>query len=135
LTHLLDTNSCVEQLRGRASSSFIARLAAMRPGDVVLCSVVVAELLYGAARSANPPRSSAQLKRFCTPFISLPFDDRAADEYGAIRAHSERIGLPIGPNDLLIAAIARAHGLTLVSHNTVEFSRVPGLVVEDWQIP
>jgi tRNA(fMet)-specific endonuclease VapC len=63
----------------------------------------------------------------------LPFDDRAAGEYGKLRDHLSRIGQMIGPNDLLIAGIALANGLTLVTHNTVEFSRVPGLPLEDWQ--
>jgi tRNA(fMet)-specific endonuclease VapC len=135
VTHLLDTNSCVEQLRRRANSALVARLANARPGDVVLCSVVVAELLYGAVRSAQRARNLAQVRLFCGRFTSLPFDDLAAEEYGPIRAHLDDIGLPIGPNDLLIASTARAHGLTLVTHNISEFSRVPGLSVEDWQIP
>ena len=67
--------------------------------------------------------------------MSLPFDDSAAEEYGRIRAHLANLGTPIGPNDLLIAAIALANKITLVSHNTAEFSRVPGLILEDWQIP
>jgi tRNA(fMet)-specific endonuclease VapC len=66
-------------------------------------------------------------------FVSLPFDDRAAEEYGTVRAHLAALGTPIGPNDLMIASIALANKLTLVTHNTVEFSRVPGLKVEDWQ--
>ena len=130
MIYLLDTNSCIEQLRGRSSSAFDARLANVKPGDVVLCSVVIAELLYGAARSAQRVRNLAQVRLFCSKFKSLAFDDVAAEEYGPIRD----IGLPIGPNDLLIAPIARAHGLTLVTQNTAEFSRVPGLNVEDWQI-
>ena len=63
----------------------------------------------------------------------MPFDDRAADEYGRIRAHLAGLGMLIGPNDLLIASIALANGLILVTHNTAEFSRVPGLKLEDWQ--
>ena len=70
---------------------------------------------------------------FCRQFQSLPFDDRAADEYGRIRAHLAGLGTLIGPNDLLIASIALANGLILVSHNTREFSRVPGLKLDDWQ--
>jgi tRNA(fMet)-specific endonuclease VapC len=66
-------------------------------------------------------------------FGSLPFDDRAAEEYGKLRAHLMALGSPIGPNDLMIASIALANQLTLVTHNTTEFSRVPGLVLEDWQ--
>ena len=63
----------------------------------------------------------------------MPFDDRAADHDALLRATLERAGTPIGPNDLLIAAIAVANDLTLVTHNTGEFSRVPGLRLEDWQ--
>jgi tRNA(fMet)-specific endonuclease VapC len=71
-----------------------------------------------------------QLRR---QFVSLPFDDHAGEEAGRVRAYLAGLGTPIGPNDLLIAAIALANGLTLVTHNTSEFSRVPGLNIEDWQ--
>jgi tRNA(fMet)-specific endonuclease VapC len=93
----------------------------------------VAELLYGAHRSAHQAQTLIQVQAFCRPFQSLAFDDRAAEEYGRIRAHLDGLGTPIGPNDLMIASIALAHGLTLVTHNTSEFSRVPGLKLEDWQ--
>jgi tRNA(fMet)-specific endonuclease VapC len=96
---------------------------------------VVAELLYGAYRSARPGQTLSQVQTFCGPFLSLPFDDRAAAEYARIRAHLASLGNVIGPNDLMIAAIALAHGLTLVTHNVAEFRRVPGLTVEDWQGP
>jgi tRNA(fMet)-specific endonuclease VapC len=66
-------------------------------------------------------------------FISLPFDDLAAEEYGKVREHLTSRGTLIGPNDLLIASIGLANGLTVVTHNTAEFSRVPGLPLEDWQ--
>jgi tRNA(fMet)-specific endonuclease VapC len=68
-------------------------------------------------------------------FLSLPFDDAAAEQYGRIRADLTARGLTIGGNDMLIAAIALANGCTLVTHNTAEFSRVPDLVIEDWQVP
>ena len=67
--------------------------------------------------------------------VSLPFDDAAAEPYGRIRADLTARGQTIGGNDMLIAAIALANGCTLVTHNTAEFSRVPGLVIEDWQVP
>jgi tRNA(fMet)-specific endonuclease VapC len=135
VTYLLDTNSCVEQLRRGPTSSLSVRLSQAAPGDVVLCSVVVAELLFGALRSAKPAEGLTQVQNFCRGFSSLPFDDSSAAEYGEIRAHLIRVGLPIGPNDLMIASIARANQLILVTHNVVEFSRVPGLTVEDWQSP
>ena len=133
MTHLLDTNSCVDHLRRGSASNITAKLAAAPAGSVVLCSVVVGELLYGAHRSARKAHTLNEVQSFCAAFVSLPFDDRAAAEYGQLRAHLAALGTPIGPNDLMIAAIALANGLMLVTHNTAEFSRVPGLSLEDWQ--
>jgi tRNA(fMet)-specific endonuclease VapC len=92
-----------------------------------------AELLYGARRSARVSDNLRLLARFFATLISLPFDDRCAEEYGFIRADLEHAGTPIGPNDLMLAATARAHDLVLVTHNTREFSRVSGLQIEDWE--
>ena len=105
--------------------------------DVVLCAVVLAELLYGAEHSGAAHRAAnlALVASLRQQYLSLPFDESAAEEYGRIRAYLAGQGTPIGPNDLMIAAIARGNGLTLVTHNTKEFSRVPGLNVEDWQVP
>jgi tRNA(fMet)-specific endonuclease VapC len=102
------------------------------PG-ISLCSVVKAELIYGAVKSARPQRNLSRLNPFFSRFASFPFDDAAAAAYGEIRARLERAGTPIGPNDLCIAAIATASGLTLVSHNSDEFSRVEGLQLTDWE--
>ncbi len=76
-----------------------------------------------------------RVNHFLATFDSVPFDDAAADLYGAIRAHLRRLGTPIGPNDLFIASIALANQLSLVTTNLAEFSRVPGLACEDWTIP
>ena len=92
-----------------------------------------AELFFGAAKSVDPGKTLRRQREFLERFPSLPFDDAAARTYGPIRANLERAGKLIGGNDLLIASIALANGLTLVSHNVSEFSRVPGLVVEDWE--
>jgi tRNA(fMet)-specific endonuclease VapC len=130
---MLDTNSCVDHLRRGPASNVTIKLAGAAPGSVVLCSVVLAELLYGAHRSVRKAQTLSQVRVFCRNFRSLEFDDLAAEEYGWIRAHLAALGKPIGPNDLLIASIAVANGLTLVTNNTSEFSRVPGLKLEDWQ--
>ncbi|MBY0527717.1 MAG: type II toxin-antitoxin system VapC family toxin [Gemmataceae bacterium] len=135
MTHLLDTNTCVDHLRYGAASLVSARLLTAATGSVGLCSIVVGELLFGARRSSQVAQNLARVQAFCNQFRSLPFDDPAAGEYSIIRAHLASLGTPIGPNDLFIAAIALAHGLTLVTHNTAEFSRVPGLTLEDWQTP
>lgn len=86
-------------------------------------------------KSARPQRNLRKLLRFAERFVSLPFADEAAHHYGEIRSFLEKAGTPIGPNDLLIAAIARSRELTLVTHNVKEFSRVTGLRWEDWEIP
>src|SRR5262249_28545683 len=132
---LLDTNTCVHHLRHGAASPVTARLAGTSPNDVVLCSVVVAELLLGALKSRNVSKNLAAVRAFVSRFRSLPFGDREAEDYARVRADLEARGTPIGPNDLMIAAIALANGLTLVTHNTAEFSRVTGLTLDDWQVP
>lgn len=99
--------------------------------------MVVAELLFGVERSdpAHRANSALRVEQLRQQFLSLPFDDTAAEPYGRIRADLAARGPIIGGNDLMIAAIALANGCTLVTHNTAEFSRVPGLVIEDWQTP
>jgi tRNA(fMet)-specific endonuclease VapC len=131
---LLDTNVCVQYLRGK-NVLVRQRLAACPTHDVRLCSVVLAELYVGVLRSAQPAKNRAVVDQFAAPFVSLAFDDAAADVYARIRHHLESQGTPIGPYDLQIAAIALTNGCTLVTHNTIEFSRVPGLALEDWEIP
>jgi tRNA(fMet)-specific endonuclease VapC len=135
MIYLLDTNVCISYLRGKNSTNIEARLNAANVGDVALCSVVKAELQYGAERSQQAQRNLAQLQRFYAGFPSLSFDDQAATAYGSLRASLEASGASIGPNDLMIAAIAVANRLVLVTHNMAEFGRVLGLQAEDWQIP
>ena len=130
-TYLLDTNACVECLRNR-NAGVVARFQSCSPRELRLCSVVVAELCYGAYKSPKPAANLTLVQTFAAPLISVPFDDLATDVYGQIRAGLEGRGQAIGPNDTMIAAIALANGLTIVTHNTAEFSRVSGLLIEDW---
>jgi len=130
--YLLDTNACIQFLRD-PDSAVSHRLSAVSEGEVALCTVVKAELYYGARRSADPDRSIQVLEAFFGSLVSLPFDDLAAEIYGRIRAYLAQEGQLIGPNDLLIASTALAHGATLVTHNTREFARVPDLRLEDWE--
>ena len=129
---LLDTNACIRYLNGR-SANLRQRVDAANPADLVVCSVVKAELFFGAAKSIDPARTLQKQKYFLSRFASLPFDDAAAAHYGPVRARLEQAGTPIGPNDLLIAAIALGGGVTLVTRNTAEFARIPGLPIEDWE--
>lgn len=132
MKYLLDTNTCIRYLNGRSLS--VAEKIHGTPADQIsLCSVVKAEMYYGAKRSNNPAKSRADQAEFLGQFQSLPFDDSAAEFYSDIRAALAAEGTPIGPNDLMIAAIALANNLILVTHNTREFSRVHELQIEDWE--
>jgi len=128
---LLDTNVCVAFLNG-VDAAVRDRLLALSPADVFLCSVVKAELLYGARKSTRVDANLGNLASFFAGIASLPFDDLAAEHYGMVRAQLEAAGSPIGANDLLIAATALSAGVTLVTRNQREFLRVPGLAVESW---
>ena len=132
MRYLLDTNTCIQFLNSR-NSALQRRLAAISRDDVAICQIVKAELIYGAYRSARREANLALLARFFSQFVSLPFDDASAEIYGRIRAELVRAGTPIGPNDLMIAAIALAHDAILVTHNVREFGRVEGLRFEDWE--
>ena len=128
---LLDTNVCVELLRGRAPRLF-ERLRRCEIDEIGISGITLAELQYGVAKSARPARHTELLAEFCAPLAILPFDDIAAETYGRVRTELERTGLSIDPLDTLIAAHALSLGLTLVTNNEREFRRVTGLLVENW---
>lgn len=130
--YLLDTNACIRVLN-RSSECLVQRLKEHNHSDIRLCAVTKAELYYGARHSAHVTGNLKLLERFFEPFECLPFDDICAQHYGMIRADLARSGMLIGPNDLMIAATARAHDLVLVTHNMSEFLRVVGLKIEDWE--
>lgn len=132
MIYLLDTNTCIVYLRGR-NLGVIRRMAALSPRDVAVCSIVKTELFHGAMLSRDPTRTLRVQQAFLAQFVSLPFDDEAALICGRIRGQLTAQGSPIGPYDAQIAAIAIAHSLTLVTHNTREFSRVEDLRWEDWE--
>jgi tRNA(fMet)-specific endonuclease VapC len=133
MRYLLDTNACIGYLRGHALLT--QRISACPISYQRLCSVVKAELIGGALRSRRPTVERARADVFVQQYVSLPFDDLAAEVFARLRFHLESLGTPIGPYDMQIASIALIHHLTVVTHNTSEFSRVPGLTIEDWEIP
>jgi tRNA(fMet)-specific endonuclease VapC len=134
MTYLLDSNACIGWLR-QSQPKLVARIKQEDPKGIVICSVVVGELIYGVERSAPAHQANNRMRvgQLRQQFVSLPFDDSASEHYGKVRGHLAVLGTPIGPNDLMIAAIALANVLTLVTNNSIEFSRVPGLSIEDWQ--
>lgn len=132
MTWMLDTNACIRYLNGR-SPGLRTKLETVDPSRLLICSVVKAELFFGAARSNDPAKTLSKQKLFLSRFRSLPFDDAAAESYALIRADLSTKGTTIGPNDLLIAAICHCNNITLVTHNLAEFNRVSGLKIEDWE--
>jgi tRNA(fMet)-specific endonuclease VapC len=134
MRYLLDTNTCIRIINGRSQSAR-AKALTIPNHEVVICSIVRAELFYGSEKSQSPEASRRTQDLFLAPFPTLAFDDTAAHVYGQIRAGLEKAGTPIGPMDMQIAAIAVAHQLILVTHNQREFSRIKGLTLEDWENP
>jgi tRNA(fMet)-specific endonuclease VapC len=133
MKYLLDTNTCIRYINGR-SPKLRAKLLSLPQADIAVCTIVQAEMFYGAAKSDRPVESRMKQIAFFAQFHLVDFDEKAASAYGLIRATLERQGRTIGLMDMLIAAIAIANNLILVTHNTAEFSRVHGLALEDWEL-
>jgi len=129
---LLDTNAWIAYLDPKPNL-IKTRIAKYPEPQILLCDVVKAELLYGAYKSARVEQNIAKLEILFSVVNSLPFDGNAALEFAKIRSYLAKQGTPIGPYDLQIAAIALAHNLIVVTHNTREFARVPELILEDWE--
>jgi len=127
---LLDTNICI-YLINEKPRTVLQRFSDYRMGEVGVCTVVTAELTYGVAKSGSA-RNRQALELFLAPLIIHPFDEAAAWAYGGLRAELERQGTPIGPLDTLIAAHALSQQATLVTNNTSEFARIPGLRLDNW---
>lgn len=130
-TYLLDTNIVSFALRDRPPS-VLAALRLLRPDQTAISAVTLAELRFGAARSAARLRYDGLIRTFVSRVKVLPFDDAAAEAYGGVRAGLEAAGTRIGDLDMLIAGHALALGRVLVTNNRRAFDRVAGLEVEDW---
>lgn len=132
LVYLLDTNVCIDYLTGRYPA-VAKRLLQLSPAAVATSSVAVAELRYGAQKSQRPAENHRRLDLLLEDLPVLDFDLDAAAVYGTLRRELEKRGQLIGPNDMLIAAQALAHGVVLVTDNVSEFGRIEGLRVENWR--
>ena len=130
---LLDTNICIYLIKNKPPS-VLRHFQAHPVGEIGISSITVAELQYGVYKSRYVSRNQQALEQFLAPLVVADFDYRAAVVYGQIRAQLEAQGLPIGSLDMLIAAHALSLNLTLVTHNTREFSRIPGLAIADWAV-
>lgn len=129
--YLLDTNTCIYALSGR-HFSVTERVSGLTRGEAVLSVIVFGELLFGIAKSQRRKDAEQRLAALTDAISVAALPPDSARHYADIRADLERNGTPIGANDLWIAAHARAVGLTVVTSNTREFRRVPGLRVENW---
>jgi len=133
LRYLLDTNIVIYTMKNRPQR--VRERFRRHHGRIGISVVTVGELVYGAEHSAQVERNLADIEALVARLVVLPLDVGAAYHFGQIRAALHREGRPIGPYDMLIAGQARSAGLTLVTNNTREFSRVPALAVENWCRP
>ena len=130
LRYLLDTNLCIRVLRDRPPE--VRERFNLEADSLCISTIVLTELLHGAAKSGRPEHNRTEVERFASRLDVLAFDDAAAGHAADIRATLERQGQPIGGYDLLMAGHARSRGLTVITGNLSEFGRVEGLRCEDW---
>ena len=130
LKYLLATNIVIYVIKNRPLS--VLQAFNRNQGRMAISSITLAELAHGVEKSSNPARNMSVVEDFVSRLEVLPYDERAAWQYGLIRTALERQGTPIGVNDLHIAGHARSLGLVIVTNNLREFERVPGISVENW---
>ena len=131
MKYFLDTNICIYFLKG-LHNSVKTRLMAKHPDEIRICSIVKAELLYGAEKSAKRKENLKKVEEFLLPYSIIPFGEEDSAVYAKIRARLDKAGSPIGPNDLLIASTVLTHEACLVTNNVSEFNRVEDLHLENW---
>ena len=131
--YLLDTNICIYATKN-TYPALSGKLLLVQPSQIFISSVTVGELEYGCAKSKWGARSRNIMDMFLSPYEILPFTREDAILFGRLRAELAAKGQSIGPYDIQIAAQAFQRNLTVITHNTDEFSRVPGLMVEDWTL-
>ncbi len=130
LKYLLDTNIVIYVIKRRPLE--VLEVFNRHHGRMAISSITLAELAHGAEKSSDVSRNTAVVEDFVSRLTVFPYDDKSAWQCGHICAALEKVGQPIGINDLHIAAHARGNGLTLVTNNLREFERVPGLLLENW---
>lgn len=133
MKYMLDTNICIYLIR-QNPAKVIRHFRSHAIGDIGISSITLAELRYGVSKSRHVEKNQQALDEFVLSLEIADFDERAAQEYGAIRAALERAGKPIGSMDMLIGAHAHALGATLVTNNTKEFKQIKNLKVADWSV-
>ncbi len=133
LKYMLDTNICIFTIKNRPQK--VREVFTRHHGQMCISTVTLMELIYGAEKSMNPERNLAIVEGFAARLDVLRYDQDAAAHTGQLRAELARLGKRIGPYDQMIAGHARSQGLIVVTNNSREFDRVPGLRIEDWVAP
>ncbi|MGB6296643.1 MAG: type II toxin-antitoxin system VapC family toxin [Rivularia sp. (in: cyanobacteria)] len=128
---LLDTNTCIYIIKNKPPQ-VLQKFQTLNISDIGISSITVAELEYGVYKSQRQEKNKLALTQFLIPLEIVSFDEISTQLYGQIRAELEKKGTVIGAMDMLIASQAMSLGLTLVTNNIKEFSRIPGLVLENW---
>ena len=131
--YYLDTNVIIDATARKTAKQIRPHFENLKPEDIGIPSIVIAELEYGARHSNDYENNMKIVEEFVAPYKIIPFTQKEATAYGKVREQLTKDGNLIGPNDMLIAATALANSATLVTHNTDEFSRVEGLPLEDWR--
>jgi len=128
--YILDTNTLIYFFKGVGNVA--GTLLSKSPNDIYIPAIVLFELKLGIAKSTKPTKRKKQLERLVSHVNISSFGIREADSAAMIRADLEKIGMPIGPYDTLIAGTALAANAILVTHNVKEFERISALTIEDW---
>jgi len=131
MKYMLDTNICIYIIK-QQPQKVIRRFMQAKVSDIGVSSITLSELEYGVMKSSKPEQNKLALAQFIAPIEIKAYDDAAAQHYGEIRAHLERLGMPIGSLDMLIAAHALSINSILVTNNDSEFKRVSNLKIENW---
>ena len=129
--YLIDTNICIYAINGRYPK-LSDLLLKIHPDDICVSSITVGELEYGAAKCRWGDKTRQVMHAFLSNYEVLPFTEKDAILFGQLRAQLSFSGTPIGAYDVMIAAQGVSRNLTVVTHNTKEFSRIPGIILEDW---
>lgn len=130
MKYLLDSDTCIAVMRGRAE--VVNKLSSLSPDDCHVSTVTVYELAVGVAKCREPQKEAAKVARFLANVHVLPLDAESARRAGALRVVLEKQGRAIGPYDVLLAGQALVHGCAMVTGNLAEFSRVSGMQLEGW---
>lgn len=130
LAYMLDTNICIYVMK--AYPRELRQKFNMHAEELCISSITFGELHYGAQKSARRAENLTALAHFAARLDVLPFDRKAATHYGQLRAELEHAGKPAGPHDMQIGGHARSEGLIVVTNNMREFTRMPGVRVENW---